>query len=55
MILEVRDVSKWFGGFQALDSVRLRVEAGALFGLIGPNGAGKSTLFSVILGFFPAD
>jgi branched-chain amino acid transport system ATP-binding protein len=55
MSLEVRDVTKLFGGFRALDRVYLKVETGALFGLIGPNGAGKSTLFSVISGFLPAD
>jgi branched-chain amino acid transport system ATP-binding protein len=55
MSLEVRDVTKSFGGFRALDNVCLKVETGALFGLIGPNGAGKSTLFSVISGFLPAD
>jgi branched-chain amino acid transport system ATP-binding protein len=55
MSLEVRDIVKSFGGFRALDGVRLKVETGALFGIIGPNGAGKSTLFSVISGFLPAD
>ncbi|WP_230532951.1 ABC transporter ATP-binding protein [Microvirga roseola] len=55
MSLEVRDIGKSYGGFKALDGVRLTVETGALFGIIGPNGAGKSTLFSVISGFVPAD
>jgi branched-chain amino acid transport system ATP-binding protein len=55
MSLEVRDIGKFYGGFRALDGVRLTVGTGALFGIIGPNGAGKSTLFSVISGFVPAD
>jgi branched-chain amino acid transport system ATP-binding protein len=53
--LEIRDVAKAFGGFQALDGVSLAMPTGSLYGLIGPNGAGKSTLFSVISGFMPAD
>jgi branched-chain amino acid transport system ATP-binding protein len=55
MMLQVRRVSKAFGGFRALEDVSLEVEAGTLFGIIGPNGAGKSTLFSVVSGFMPAD
>jgi branched-chain amino acid transport system ATP-binding protein len=55
MSLEVRNISKSYGGFRALDGVHLKVEDGSLFGIIGPNGAGKSTLFSVISGFVPAD
>jgi branched-chain amino acid transport system ATP-binding protein len=53
--LTIRDVSKSFGGFRALDGVSLTVEPGSLFGIIGPNGAGKSTLFSVISGFMAQD
>ena len=55
MSLEVRHVSKAFGGFRALDDVSLELDEGALFGIIGPNGAGKSTLFAVMSGFLPAD
>jgi branched-chain amino acid transport system ATP-binding protein len=55
MTLQVRRVSKAFGGFRALEDVSIEAEAGTLFGIIGPNGAGKSTLFSVISGFMPAD
>jgi branched-chain amino acid transport system ATP-binding protein len=49
-VLELESVSRAFGGLKAVDSVDLRVEAGARHGLIGPNGAGKSTLFKLIVG-----
>lgn len=55
MSLEIRDISKSYGGFQALNGVRLTINTGSLFGIIGPNGAGKSTLFSVVSGFVSAD
>jgi branched-chain amino acid transport system ATP-binding protein len=49
-LLELRSVSRVYGGLRAVDAVDLRLEAGARHGLIGPNGAGKSTLFKLILG-----
>lgn len=55
MSLEIRDISKSYGGFQALNGVRLKIDAGSLFGIIGPNGAGKSTLFSIVSGFVQPD
>jgi branched-chain amino acid transport system ATP-binding protein len=46
----VRDVSKTYGGFRALNGVNLSVEPGEIRALIGPNGAGKSTLIDVMSG-----
>ena len=53
-ILEVKDLSKHFGGLVAVDKLNFQVEQGEIFGIIGPNGAGKSTVLGVISGFYPA-
>lgn len=53
--VEVREVSKRFGGLQALSRVSLTLGDGEILGLIGPNGAGKTTLFAVISGFLRPD
>jgi branched-chain amino acid transport system ATP-binding protein len=52
-LLEVRSVSRRFGGVLALDRVDFSVARGEVVGLIGPNGAGKTTLFNVICGLPP--
>ena len=54
-VLEVRDVTRRFGGVRALDRVSLDVRPGEILGFIGPNGAGKTTLFDAISGYTPAD
>ena len=54
-ILDVRDVSKSFGGVIANHNITLNVPEGSITGLIGPNGSGKTTLFNSIVGFHPID
>lgn len=52
-MLSAENVSKSFGGFQALAGCSLAIRAGSITGIIGPNGAGKSTLFNVLGGLIP--
>jgi branched-chain amino acid transport system ATP-binding protein len=52
-LLEIKNVSRNFGGLAALSDVSFDVSPGEIVGVIGPNGAGKTTLFNVITGFFP--
>ncbi len=47
-LLEVKQVSKSFGTYKALDQVSLSVPKGSIFGLLGPNGAGKTTLIRIV-------
>jgi branched-chain amino acid transport system ATP-binding protein len=53
--LEIREVSKSFGGVQAVTRVSLDIERGELISVIGPNGAGKTTLLNMINGFYHPD
>jgi len=50
IVLETRDLSRHFGGLQAVEGVNLRIQAGCLHSIIGPNGAGKTTLFNLLSG-----
>jgi branched-chain amino acid transport system ATP-binding protein len=51
-LLELRDVSKRFGGLMAVGHMSFALEKGEILGLIGPNGAGKTTLFNLVNGYF---
>ncbi len=52
-LLEIRDITKDFGGLRANDKISFAMDKGELVGLIGPNGAGKTTLFNCIAGLYP--
>jgi len=54
-LLDLRDVSKSFGGLQVVDDLTLHVDEGEIVSLIGPNGAGKTTVFNLITGIFRPD
>ncbi len=54
-ILEIQNVTKFFGGFKAIDNLSLSVDEGELRCIIGPNGAGKTTLFGLISGYLQPD
>ena len=53
MVLEIKKISKNFGGIQALTDVSFSIKQGEVLGLIGPNGAGKTTMFNMITAMFP--
>jgi branched-chain amino acid transport system ATP-binding protein len=55
MVLEIRNLSKSFGGLRVIDQLSFGVERGERLALIGPNGAGKTTVFNLISGVYPPD
>ncbi len=55
IVLKVGDVSKRFGGLQALSDINISIRKGEVYGLIGPNGAGKTTFFNVLTGLYAPD
>jgi|TARA_B110000196_G_scaffold313226_1_gene319591 branched-chain amino acid transport system ATP-binding protein len=54
-MLEVKNISRSFGGVQAIEKLNLTLDAGVILGLIGPNGSGKTTLFNVLTGVYRVD
>ncbi len=54
-MLEMKQVTKTFGAFKALDDLSLQVPKGAVYGLVGPNGAGKSTVIRHLTGIYKPD
>ena len=53
--LTVRNLTKRFGAFRALDGLTFDLRAGEILGLVGPNGSGKTTCINVISGLYPPD
>jgi branched-chain amino acid transport system ATP-binding protein len=51
IILELKNLCKFFGGVVAVDHLNITVEDGKVISIIGPNGAGKTTIFNLITGF----
>ncbi len=54
-LLQVRQITKRFGGLTALSQVELELEEGRIASIIGPNGAGKTTLFNILTGIYPPE
>jgi ABC-2 type transport system ATP-binding protein len=53
--LELNNISKKYGNYQALDNISFSVPKGSIFGILGPNGAGKTTMLRIITGIFFQD
>ena len=54
-LLELKGISKAFGGLQVIDGLDLHVDEGEIVSVIGPNGAGKTTLFNLVTGVYQPD
>jgi branched-chain amino acid transport system ATP-binding protein len=55
MILEIKNITKSFGGIVAINDTSFSIKSGEIYGLIGPNGAGKTTMFNIITGNYKPD
>ena len=49
-MIEVKNITKKYGNFTAVDNINFKIEEGEIIGLLGPNGAGKSTTMNMITG-----
>ena len=52
VVLNIKELTKYFGGLAAVKDFEITMEEGELVGLIGPNGAGKTTIFNLITGVY---
>src|SRR5713226_2239051 len=52
-MIEVQNLTKYFGPTLAVDDVSFKVDRGEIIGLLGPNGSGKTTIMRILTGFFP--
>ncbi len=52
-MIEVQNLTKYYGNFKAVDHISFAVEKGEIVGLLGPNGSGKTTIMRILTGFFP--
>ena len=50
-MIEVKNITKKYGNFTAVDNINFKIEEGEIIGLLGPNGAGKSTTMNMITGY----
>ncbi len=55
VLLDARNISKYFGGVRAVDDVSMQIARGSIHAVIGPNGAGKTTFFNAVSGFYFPD
>ncbi len=54
-MLQIKNLRKAYGKYQALDGLSMEVKEGALYGFVGPNGAGKTTTIKILAGLLAAD
>ena len=50
-MIEVKNITKKYGNFTAVDNISFKIEEGEIIGLLGPNGAGKSTTMNMVTGY----
>ena len=51
-MIRLKNITKSFGGFEAVKNLSIEITEGEIYGLLGSNGAGKSTTINILLGFF---
>ena len=54
-MISIKNITKRFGGFEAVKDLSIEINRGEIYGLLGSNGAGKSTTINILLGFLEPD